>query len=422
MSIGNLGTGFVLCNMNSVLKHRKMKKLIITSILVGLIIAGTTIKAQDQNSAKLGLPGDNLNLYAVMRLFQESKTLEQFEKDLNDPDKHINNLDLNDDNMIDYIRVIDNVDGNVHNIVLRDALNEKESQDVAVFTVQRSSNGKVTIQLTGDEALYGKNYIIEPVMDNATAEQTPNPGYIGNVQKVEVVRTTVVEVNSWPVVNYIYTPDYVVWNSSWYWGYYPTYWHPWQPYSWDYYDGYHYNMYNDYYGHYQRCEQHSYSQWDNYYYNNRREHSDIVNRRINDGAYKTTYSHPEQRQEGVAMYTKLNGNQPVRRADQQSNQNSNVTRRSENKSTNQVISDPATRQNTTPVRRNESGVSKRSVYEQPATVRNIAKQRPVTQSVPTKAHSADRRSSASAKSPAPTKREAAPKKSVSKKEDKSSRR
>lgn len=57
-----------------------MKKLIISLILVTLIASGASIKAQDSQDDRLGLPGDNLNLYAVMKLFQESKTLEDFEE------------------------------------------------------------------------------------------------------------------------------------------------------------------------------------------------------------------------------------------------------------------------------------------------------------------------------------------------------
>jgi hypothetical protein len=111
-----------------------MKKLILTSILALMIAAGTTI-AQNRPDEYLGLPGDNLNLYAVMKLFQESQTLEDFERKLNDENSRINNLDLNGDNLIDYIMVKDYPDGNVHNIVLQVALNQNEKQDVAVFTV-----------------------------------------------------------------------------------------------------------------------------------------------------------------------------------------------------------------------------------------------------------------------------------------------
>ena len=96
-----------------------MKKFIITSIIVALFATCTGLNAQDNQSDNLGLPGDNLNLFAVMKLFQESKTLEDFERSLNDPNSNINNLDLNGDNLIDYIKVIDDVDGDIHNIIFR---------------------------------------------------------------------------------------------------------------------------------------------------------------------------------------------------------------------------------------------------------------------------------------------------------------
>jgi hypothetical protein len=53
----------------------------------------------------LGLPGDNLDLYAVLDLFQKSKTIEDFEKTLNDSKTGINNMDLNLDTKIDFIKV-----------------------------------------------------------------------------------------------------------------------------------------------------------------------------------------------------------------------------------------------------------------------------------------------------------------------------
>src|SRR4030042_6083665 len=102
--------------------HKEMKKLIFTSVLALLLAGVGTIKAQEWPEEYLGLPGDNLNLYAVMNLFQESETLEGFERNLNDENSRINNLDLNRDNMVDYITVSDYVNGNAHTIVLRTAL------------------------------------------------------------------------------------------------------------------------------------------------------------------------------------------------------------------------------------------------------------------------------------------------------------
>lgn len=306
-----------------------MKKFITASILVALFaVTGTTMMAQDKQEDYLGLPGDNLNLFAVMKLFQQSKTLEEFEKNLNDPKTNINNLDLNEDNLVDYIKVFDDPDGDVHNIVLQVAVSPKENQDVAVFTVQKFNNGQVFIQLTGDEELYGKNYIVEPIFDNATIAETPNPGYTGNeriVQNITYVRTTPVEIAAWPVVRFIYLPSYTVWHSSWYWGYYPGYWHPWRPFSWHYYYGYHYNWYNEYYGHYRRWNDHRYTRWNDFYYTSRRSVSHDVNHRIESGTYKATYSHPDQRKDGEELFARTHPEQ-YRRT--QVNSSENTGRRS----------------------------------------------------------------------------------------------
>jgi len=315
-----------------------MKKLIISLILLTLIASGASIKAQDRQDDRLGLPGDNLNLYAVMKLFQESKTLEDFENGLNNPDSRINNLDLNGDDRVDYIRVIDNVDGNVHNIVLQDAINNSETQDVAVFTVQRFQNGQVQIQLTGDEELYGKDYIIEPIYGDDNQTVTQNPGYTGpvNGQNLTEVRTTRVEIGMWPLIRFIYMPGYVVWRSSWRWGYYPPYWRPWKPVFWDYYYGYHYNLYKDYDLHYHRWNIHRYDRWNDFYFTSRRSYSPIVYSRVQAGNFRATYSHPEQRKNGEAMFIKTHSDQGRRPVVNSSNNNQSVRSGSQSTRRNQV--------------------------------------------------------------------------------------
>jgi hypothetical protein len=281
-----------------------MKKLIITLIIALLTVAGITARAEAYPEEYLGLPGDNLNLYAVMKLFQESATLEEFERSLNDENSRINNLDLNGDNFVDYIMVHDYVDGNVHNIVLRVALNAHENQDVAVFTVQRFGNGSVQIQLIGDEALYGRNYIIEPIYaDNQN--ETPNPGYIGRVNtrsNVTVVHTTTYEVATWPLIRFIFLPGYVTWRSSWYWGYRPYYWNPWRPYYWHTYYGYHYHWHRHYYNHYRHWHHHRYARYNDFYYRDIRSYSPKIKIKIKEGRYRSTYSRPDLRNRGTELY------------------------------------------------------------------------------------------------------------------------
>jgi hypothetical protein len=365
-----------------------MKKFLTTAVLLAMFATCTTIVAQSNQEEYLGLPGDNLNLYAVMKLFQESQTLESFEKNLNDENFRINNLDLNGDNYIDYIKVVDYVDRDVHNIVLQVAINPRENQDVAVFTVQRFSNGQVQIQLIGDENLYGRNYIIEPILDEQYANQTPNPGYSGNIA---VVRTSTYEIAAWPVIRFMYMPNYVVWHSDWHWGFYPSYWHTWHPYYWHYYYGYHYNWYNTYYSHYHRFDHPRYDHWNDFYYSNRRSHSTYVSHNIETGHYRHTYSQPDQRRKGEELYARTNTDNNNRRSANtdhgttgRSDNYSNQHRQSEGTSfsTSRRNYETATKSANNTITRNNSAATKRSSTTsdnrsaaKPATERNAGSAR-----------------------------------------------
>ena len=283
------------------IKLKEMKNLIITSILAVLIASATTVRAQDYPEEYLGLPGDNLNLYAVMDLFRNSETLEGFERSLNDPKSRINNLDLNRDNFVDYITVSDYIDRKVHTIVLRAVLGRNEYQDVAVFTVQKLRRKKVMIQLIGDEALYGRNYIIEPVYSKKFRH-----GYYGDpmyADNVTIINNYYYDIFDWPVIVYIYRPYYHGWHSSWYWGYYPAYWDPWRPYYWDYYYGYHSCWNHHYYTYYHHWDYPRYEHYNDFYYHGIRQQSDQVHHRIAEGNYTDTYSRPELRRVGADLYT-----------------------------------------------------------------------------------------------------------------------
>ena len=283
------------------IKLKEMKKSIITSVLAVLATLAT-VSGQNYPKEYLGLPGDNLNLYAVMDLFRNSPTLEDFERGLNDRDSRINNLDLNGDWRVDYIAVSDYRDGNVHTIVLRAMLGRREYQDVAVITVERLRRNKIRIQIIGDQALYGRNYIIEPLFaKNKKARYYNDPVYYG---RVKVYNNVWWDMYDWPVVVYIYSPYYSGWSSSWYWGYYPEYWSPWRPYYWDYYYGYHSGWHNHYYSHYHHTGVPRYHRYNDFYYRNVRQESPQVQRRVVEGNYRQTYSRPELRSEGEALYNR----------------------------------------------------------------------------------------------------------------------
>lgn len=208
-----------------------------TRFITGLLAAGAflflpaSIHAQDIDLAdSTGLPGDHFSLEGALDLFKKAESPEAFEKLLNTENNYVNNLDLNEDGEIDYIRVIDNMDGNSHAIVLQVPVSETESQDIAVIEVEKKGDEEAILQIIGDEAIYGEQIIVEPT----EADQIkPNKGRGGPAIdfRPDVI---VVNVWLWPGVRYIYGPRYTLWVSPWRWRYYPAWWRPWRPHPWRY--------------------------------------------------------------------------------------------------------------------------------------------------------------------------------------------
>ena len=80
-----------------------MKKCILPYAIVAMSLLSMPSFSQSvADSTLLGLPGDNLDLYAVLDLFQKSKTIEEFEKSLNLEKTAINNMDLDLDKKIQH--------------------------------------------------------------------------------------------------------------------------------------------------------------------------------------------------------------------------------------------------------------------------------------------------------------------------------
>jgi hypothetical protein len=175
------------------------------------------------DTALLGLPGDNLDLFAVLDIFQQSKTIEDFEKTLNLKETGINNLDLDLNDTVDFIKVVTKQDGNNFTFILQVDVSAKEIQDVAVILVSKDKDGKVTMQIVGDKDLYGEGYVVEP--KPAAPAVTPNPAYAGTepVPAAAPATTTVVVVESAPVVQYVYSPVYVPYYPPYYYRFYPPY-------------------------------------------------------------------------------------------------------------------------------------------------------------------------------------------------------
>ncbi len=268
-----------------------------------------------------GLAGDNLDLSSVLNIFKQSKNVEEFEKNLNAADTKVNNLDLNQDGQVDYIRVIESGNDSLHNLVLQVPISQSESQDVAVIQLLKKNDKTVHVQIVGDETLYGKNYIIEPQNNNNQAQlksankptqaqqinsnsddiyyqpTTPPPYSDANVNSGYNSNNFVINndynnqqpysyinVWGWPSVSYMFSPSYSYYVSPWYWGYYPRWWNPWSPFG-PY--AYHQRMMGyGYYGYYHRANYNRMGGAYSGYYNRGRVNSSYVQRtRNNPGSY-----------------------------------------------------------------------------------------------------------------------------------------
>jgi hypothetical protein len=201
-----------------------MKKFLLIYVASAMTLLSLPAFSQaKEDTALLGMAGDNLDLYAVLDLFQKSKTIEAFEKSLNDADTKLNNLDLDLNKKVDFIKVVTKKNGDSYQFILQVDVTKTETQDVAVILLDKDKNQKISLQVVGDEELYGKDYVIEP---KGNSSITANPGYVGPdpvTKDVPASTTTTVVVQSAPIVQYVYSPAYVPYAPPYYYGFYPPY-------------------------------------------------------------------------------------------------------------------------------------------------------------------------------------------------------
>ena len=240
----------------------------------------------EKDSTLLGLPGDNLDLYAVLQLFQQSKTLEEFEKSLNLEKTAINNLDLDLDGNVDFIKVVTKNEGDDFTFILQVAVRKTETQDVAVILLSKDDNKKVTMQIVGDKDLYGEDYIVE-LKESVTPAVTANPGYKGadTVIVSAPAKTTTVIVESTPIVQYVYSPAYVPYYPPYHYGYYPPYFAAFSAVAIGIYIGNHshYHHHGGYGYHGNTTVIHNHNNYNNY--NNSRNTSNTVRDNSSNGRY-----------------------------------------------------------------------------------------------------------------------------------------
>lgn len=145
---------------------------------------------------------DDLSLYldlqAVGAAFAQSSTIQEFESLINNSSYIISNLDLNRDGYVDYLRVVETMEGYTHVFVIQAVLGSNLYQDIATIVAEAPANRTVYVQIIGAPYIYGPNYYLTPVF-----------------------------VTRPPIFDHFYRHGYSPWRSPWYWDHFPPFYrHP----------------------------------------------------------------------------------------------------------------------------------------------------------------------------------------------------
>jgi hypothetical protein len=208
------------------------------TILV-FLLAHFCLTGQEPSDEQTGLPGDQFSLEAALDLCKKSSSPEEFEKLLNAQDNQVTNLDLDEDGNTDYVKVVTAQDGDVHLFILQVAVNETENQDIAVIELEKTGTDEATLQIVGDEEIFGEEIILEPSdgsNEEDNIEKQAHKKSKGGPSAPSIDDNTtyiIVNVWSWPCVRHVYAPSYRPWVSPYRWRVYPTWYRPWRPLVWN---------------------------------------------------------------------------------------------------------------------------------------------------------------------------------------------
>ncbi|MGQ9896974.1 MAG: hypothetical protein ACUVR8_05400 [Acidobacteriota bacterium] len=133
-------------------------------------------------AATSNVPGQGLDLQALIGLTKQAKDAESLERLLNQPGS-INNLDLDEDGQVDYIRVQEYGGGSTKNFSFVALLKNGQEQEVANLVIEQTpGQPEANVQVQGHPAVYGPNVYYSAVLPIATAlflawALTPRPAF-----------------------------------------------------------------------------------------------------------------------------------------------------------------------------------------------------------------------------------------------------
>lgn len=199
---------------------KKVKYGLLAIVFPLIVVSCSSEEVAEKKLAKMDPTEEGFNLQGAIELFEQSKDPAEFERSLNVKDNPVNNLDLNDDGKIDFVKVIDRTKDQSHSIVMQVVLNEKENQDIAAIMIQKSGSSSARLQIVGNEVLYGKEVVLEPIAKDEDGGSKPTAMLLASNA------TITVNVWTWPIIQHVYRVEYVPYVSPVRWEVYPVWYKP----------------------------------------------------------------------------------------------------------------------------------------------------------------------------------------------------
>jgi hypothetical protein len=151
--------------MNDAAKKIVLFSLVVLVLLVvvGGVFGGSKKTLQpiqrDQYTVQVTqstVAADGLNLQAVGALVKDAKDAEDLERKINESE--INNMDLNLDGNVDYIKVYEYGEGDNRGFSLYTEFEAGEEQEIATIDIAKTGSEEVEVEVHGNEQIYGRNY------------------------------------------------------------------------------------------------------------------------------------------------------------------------------------------------------------------------------------------------------------------------
>jgi hypothetical protein len=141
---------------------------------------------------------EGLNLQALGELVKKSSDAKTLEEELNKPNS-INNVDLNEDDKVDYLKVTEYGKDNIRGLSITADISKDETQEIATIEISKTDNN-AEMAVTGNSTIY---------RDPGTSYYHSSFGLTDLI-----------------ILGYLFGPRHTYWASPYGYGMYPSYYRP----------------------------------------------------------------------------------------------------------------------------------------------------------------------------------------------------